>query len=137
MFRRSSAAKRGLDPGKWFNYAEVVVAEKIGREVMQYVSTINKDYLACKLLSEQQAAWEAAKQRLGNQPARRCVATEAMNSGIKMIFVGRRRGLGTRKVARACYTLDLSPATASMEAKPGFPARRSRPRSIAVLHGGG
>ena len=29
---RKEAAKRGLDPDKWFNNVEIVVAEKIGKE---------------------------------------------------------------------------------------------------------
>lgn len=38
---RKEAAKRGLDPDKWFNNVEVVTAEKIGMETTTYVRNIN------------------------------------------------------------------------------------------------
>ena len=50
---RDRAAKRGLDPNKWFNNVEIIAAENIGRETVQYVSNIYKYYLAYKMLSEQ------------------------------------------------------------------------------------
>ena len=50
---RRSAANRGLDPNKWFNHVEVIAAEKIGRETVQYVSNIYKYYLAYKMVMEQ------------------------------------------------------------------------------------
>ena len=48
---REKAAKRGLDPNKWFNNVEVVAAESIGRETVQYVSNIYKYYLAYQMLT--------------------------------------------------------------------------------------
>ncbi len=59
---RERAAKRGLDPNVWFNNVEVVAAEAIGRETVQYVSNIYKYYLAYKLVVEQREKVEAAKQ---------------------------------------------------------------------------
>ena len=50
---RELAAKRGLNPNVWFNNVELVVADKIGRETVQYVSNIYKYYLAYKMLLEQ------------------------------------------------------------------------------------
>jgi membrane-bound lytic murein transglycosylase MltF len=50
---REQAAKRGLNPNIWFNNVELVAAEKIGRETVQYVSNIYKYYLAYKMLTEQ------------------------------------------------------------------------------------
>ena len=50
---RKQAAKRGLDPNRWFNNVEVIAAEKIGRETVQYVSNIYKYYLAYKMIMEQ------------------------------------------------------------------------------------
>ena len=50
---RELAAKRGLNPNVWFNNVELVVADKIGRETVQYVSNIYKYYLAYKMLVEQ------------------------------------------------------------------------------------
>ena len=55
------AAKRGLDPNKWFNNVELVVAEKIGRETVAYVANIYKYYLAYQMLAEQKAEREKAK----------------------------------------------------------------------------
>jgi hypothetical protein len=43
---RKEAAKRGLDPDKWFNNVELVVAEKIGTETTTYVRNIYKYYVA-------------------------------------------------------------------------------------------
>jgi membrane-bound lytic murein transglycosylase MltF len=59
---RREAAKRGLDPNKWFNNVEVVAAEKVGRETVQYVSNIYKYYLAYKMVVEQRMEREKAKQ---------------------------------------------------------------------------
>jgi membrane-bound lytic murein transglycosylase MltF len=61
---RKAAAKRGLDPNKWFNNVEVVAAEKVGRETVQYVSNIYKYYLAYKMVTEQREEREKAKQEV-------------------------------------------------------------------------
>jgi len=58
---RKEAAARGLDPNKWFNNVEVVVAEDVGRETVQYVSNIYKYYIAYKLTLERAQQREAAK----------------------------------------------------------------------------
>jgi membrane-bound lytic murein transglycosylase MltF len=50
---RREAAKRGLDPNRWFNNVELVAADKIGSETVNYVSNIYKYYTAYKLLVEQ------------------------------------------------------------------------------------
>jgi membrane-bound lytic murein transglycosylase MltF len=50
---RQRAPKRGLDPNKWFNNVEIIAAESIGRETVQYVSNIYKYYLAYRLAQEQ------------------------------------------------------------------------------------
>ena len=52
---REEAKSRGLDPNVWFKNVEVVVAEKVGRETVQYVGNIYKYYIAYKL-SQQKAA---------------------------------------------------------------------------------
>jgi membrane-bound lytic murein transglycosylase MltF len=62
---RKEAAKRGLDPNRWFNNVELVVADKIGRETVQYVSNIYKYYVAYRLLNEEEEAREQARKRLG------------------------------------------------------------------------
>lgn len=61
---RRQAAKRGLDPNKWFNNVEVIAAEKIGRETVQYVSNIYKYYLAYTMVMEQSEKREKAKQEV-------------------------------------------------------------------------
>lgn len=58
---RQRAANRGLDPNKWFNNVEVVAAETIGRETVQYVANIYKYYLAYQMLSQYGQRREAAK----------------------------------------------------------------------------
>ena len=49
---RDEAEKRGLDPNVWFQNVELVVAEKVGRETVQYVSNIYKYYIAYKLTQQ-------------------------------------------------------------------------------------
>jgi membrane-bound lytic murein transglycosylase MltF len=66
---RKQAAKRGLDPNIWFNNVEVIAAERIGRETVQYVSNIYKYYLAYRLVAEERVARvqarDAAKEETG------------------------------------------------------------------------
>ena len=64
---RKEAARRGLDPNKWFNNVEVIAAEKVGRETVQYVSNIYKYYLAYKMVAEQREEREKAKEELGRK----------------------------------------------------------------------
>jgi membrane-bound lytic murein transglycosylase MltF len=58
---RKEAARRGLDPNKWFNNVEIVASEKIGRETVTYVSNIYKYYIAYTLIAE--TAEERRKER--------------------------------------------------------------------------
>ncbi|NOV22977.1 transporter substrate-binding domain-containing protein [Cupriavidus necator] len=57
---RKEAAARGLDPDKWFNNVEIVVAEKIGIETTTYVRNIYKYYAAYRLMQDREAARERA-----------------------------------------------------------------------------
>jgi membrane-bound lytic murein transglycosylase MltF len=59
---RKRAAERGLDPNKWFNNVEVLAAESIGRETVQYVSNIYKYYLAYQMYTEGQEQRAKARQ---------------------------------------------------------------------------
>jgi len=43
---RQKATDKGLDPNRWFYNVEVVAAQDIGRETVQYVSNIYKYYVA-------------------------------------------------------------------------------------------
>jgi membrane-bound lytic murein transglycosylase MltF len=58
---RKEAAKQGLDPNKWFNNVEVVVAQEVGRETVTYVSNIYKYYIAYKLTVDRARQREDAK----------------------------------------------------------------------------
>jgi len=60
---RREAAARGLDSNKWFNNVELLAAEQIGRETVQYVSNIYKYYVAYKLVTERNEQRDAAKAR--------------------------------------------------------------------------
>lgn len=57
---RAEAEERGLNPDKWFNNVEIVVAEEIGIETTTYVRNIFKYYTAYRLLQERHAAREQA-----------------------------------------------------------------------------
>ena len=61
---QKEAAKRGLDPDKWFNHVEIVTAEKIGIETTTYVRNIYKYYVAYKLLLDAQTAADQARQQV-------------------------------------------------------------------------
>jgi membrane-bound lytic murein transglycosylase MltF len=50
---RAKAAESGYDPNRWFRNVEVVVANEVGREPIQYVSNIFKYYTVYSLLMEQ------------------------------------------------------------------------------------
>jgi len=61
---RKEAAKRGLDPDKWFNNVEIVTSERIGSEPTTYVRNIYKYYVSYKLLVDAHAQTEALKQQV-------------------------------------------------------------------------
>ena len=58
---RKEAERRGLNPNVWFNNVERVVAEKVGRETVNYVSNIYKYYVAYTLTMEELKVKTAAK----------------------------------------------------------------------------
>jgi membrane-bound lytic murein transglycosylase MltF len=53
---RREAARRKLDPNRWFDHVERVVAERIGRETVTYVADIAKYYVAYRLVDERERA---------------------------------------------------------------------------------
>jgi membrane-bound lytic murein transglycosylase MltF len=61
---RKEAAKRGLDPEKWFNNVELVTAEKVGIETTTYVRNIYKYYAAYKLTLDVREAQKKAREQL-------------------------------------------------------------------------
>ena len=64
---RREAAKRGLDPNVWFNNVELVAAQKVGRETVQYVANIYKYYLAYTLVEEERMERAKAKSEVKGQ----------------------------------------------------------------------
>ena len=66
---RRLAAQRGLDPNLWFNNVELIAAEKIGRETVTYVANIYKYYVAYRLVSEEAARRETAREAVGQGAA--------------------------------------------------------------------
>ncbi len=61
---RKEAQKRGLDPDKWFNNVEIVVAQKIGTETTTYVRNIYKYYVAYRLTLDAEDETRRAKQQV-------------------------------------------------------------------------
>jgi membrane-bound lytic murein transglycosylase MltF len=61
---RKKAAAQGLDPNKWFNNVEVMVAQAVGQETVNYVGNIFKYYVAYKRIEDQRLASEQAKQAI-------------------------------------------------------------------------
>ena len=61
---RREAEKRGLDPNKWFNNVELVIAEQVGTETPTYVRNIYKYYVAYKLTLGAQAEAEKARSQV-------------------------------------------------------------------------
>jgi len=53
---REQAARRGLDPNRWFRSVEIIAAEEIGRETVDYVAHIYKYYAAYRLMREREQA---------------------------------------------------------------------------------
>jgi membrane-bound lytic murein transglycosylase MltF len=64
---RELARKRGLDPDKWFNNVEIVVAEKVGAEPTHYVRNIYKYYVTYKLIAEAEAALRGARRQAAGE----------------------------------------------------------------------
>jgi membrane-bound lytic murein transglycosylase MltF len=58
---RREAEKRGLDPNKWFNNVEIVIAKQVGTETTTYVRNIYKYYVAYRLTLDAQAEAESAR----------------------------------------------------------------------------
>jgi len=61
---RREAMRRGLDPDKWFNNVEIVVAEKVGVETTTYVRNIYKYYVAYRLMLDAQEQADKARQQV-------------------------------------------------------------------------
>jgi membrane-bound lytic murein transglycosylase MltF len=49
---RQQARAKGLDPNKWFENVELMVAQNVGQETVTYVGNVYKYYVAYKLAQE-------------------------------------------------------------------------------------
>ena len=59
---RKKAERMGLDPNKWRGNVEVVAAQEIGRETVQYVANILKYYMAYRLIEKRHTERSDARQ---------------------------------------------------------------------------
>ena len=66
---RREAAERGYDHNLWFDNVEVIVAEQVGRETVQYVSNIFKYYLTYRWINTADAERAAARRATGMEDA--------------------------------------------------------------------
>ena len=64
---RRDAVTRGLDPDKWFNNVELVIAQRIGTETTTYVRNIYKYYVAYRLMLDAEAEAAKARQQVTSQ----------------------------------------------------------------------
>lgn len=62
---REEAARRGLNPNRWFGNVERVVSERIGRETVEYVGNIYKYYVAYRLVMERAEERRRLKEAAG------------------------------------------------------------------------
>ena len=66
---RREAGERGYNPNLWFDNVEVIVAEQVGRETVQYVSNIFKYYLTYRWINTADAERAAARRATGMEDA--------------------------------------------------------------------
>jgi membrane-bound lytic murein transglycosylase MltF len=62
---RALAAERGYDPNVWFDNVELIAAEEIGRETVQYVSNIFRYYLTYRMIERREQERAAARRAAG------------------------------------------------------------------------
>ncbi len=63
---RKEAQRQGLDPNKWFDNVELVVAKNIGQVTVTYVGNVYKYYIAYKLALEESKAQHNAEHGKNN-----------------------------------------------------------------------
>ncbi|WP_439100996.1 transglycosylase SLT domain-containing protein [Congregibacter sp.] len=62
---RAKAKEKGYDPNVWFDNVELVAAEEIGRETVQYVSNIFRYYLTYRMVAKQELQRAEARRAAG------------------------------------------------------------------------
>ncbi|MEM6773622.1 MAG: transporter substrate-binding domain-containing protein [Pseudomonadota bacterium] len=62
---RGRAADKGYDPNVWFDNVELIAAEEIGRETVQYVSNIFRYYLTYRMIANQELRHAEARRAVG------------------------------------------------------------------------
>jgi membrane-bound lytic murein transglycosylase MltF len=62
---RAKAEERGYDPNVWFDNVEIIAAEDIGRETVQYVSNIFRYYLTYRNVANQELKRAEARRAAG------------------------------------------------------------------------
>lgn len=65
---RKEAGERGLDPNKWFQNVELVVAQRVGRETVTYVGNIYKYYIAYRHVLDRKVALDDVKSKAATPP---------------------------------------------------------------------
>ena len=66
---RRSAEDRDLDPDQWFRHVELVAADRIGRETVEYVRNVYRYYIAYGLIEERLAFKDDALEDLRGETA--------------------------------------------------------------------
>ena len=128
---RTEAAARGLDPDKWFNNVEIVVAEKIGIETTTYVRNIYKYYAAYRLIVDSQDARDKAIRKM--QPGELTVARAEPTPRCTTDVAGESRFMAVEPFpllssAKFIFTPDAGVATD----EPGYANCRERRRSLVI-----
>jgi len=62
---RKKAEEQGYDPNVWFDNVELVAAQEIGRETVQYVSNIFRYYLTYRMVADQELRHAQARRQMG------------------------------------------------------------------------
>lgn len=62
---RRAAGEQGYDPNVWFDNVELMAAEDIGRETVQYVANIYRYYLTYRMIAMQELLHEQAREEVG------------------------------------------------------------------------
>jgi membrane-bound lytic murein transglycosylase MltF len=62
---RQRAGEEGYDPNVWFDNVELIAADEIGRETVQYVSNIFRYYLTYRLIADRELRHAEARRAVG------------------------------------------------------------------------